>query len=287
MKLAENNGINNTTGNYKTYIDSLKGIAVSIIILFHFNSPFFSGGFIGVDIFFVISGFLIMSKIVRGATSQTFSYKHFYANRIRRIFPALFILLCFTLLFEAIFFDYAKFKSIGTSISAISLSLSNYLFWYQSGYFDNISLENPLLHIWSLSVEEQLYFILPLIIIISKQFLEKRFPVVLISIAVISFITFCIGTFYFPNATFYFMPTRMWEFLVGSILSLVLIKESYSPKIFNFLFISGVLLLMSSIYLSYIHKMPVSGAIFLSVISTACLITSGFNKKSLTNQLLN
>jgi len=272
---------------YKIYIDSLRGIAVGIIILFHFNFHFFSGGFVGVDIFFVISGFLVTSKIIGGTDTQSFSYTEFYANRIRRIFPALFIVLIGVLLFEWVFFDYEKFREAGASVSSISLFLSNVLYWRQSGYFENFSVENPLLHIWSLSVEEQFYFFLPLIIILSKRFLQKRFSLSLIVIAVLSFLLFCIGTFRFPDATFYFLPTRMWEFLIGSLLSTVFLAKNYSIKQLNILSVVGFLLLAGTIYLNYIHLLPVSGSIFLSVISAALIIISGFNNKSLTNQLLN
>lgn len=272
---------------YQAYIDSLRAIAVGIIILFHFNLPFFSGGYVGVDVFFVISGFLVTRKIVDSINAGNFSFLGFYANRIRRIFPALFALLVCVILFDWIFIDYDKFRQLGASVSSIAVFLSNVIYWRQSGYFENFSIENPLLHIWSLSVEEQFYFILPLVIVLGKSFLKSRFPVSLLVLAFLSFAAFWISMVKFPDAGFYLLPARMWEFLTGSLLSTFFISDRYTRKSMNVLSVLGFALLAICIYLNSLYVLTLGPSIFLSVAGAALIILSGFHQGSITHQILN
>ena len=130
---------------YRADIDGLRAIAVIAVIFFHADIPGFSGEFVGVDIFFVISGFLITSIILKEIHDGTFSIAKFYERRIRRIFPALFPVIAFTLIVGIFIFDYKTFKQLGQSITSTTLFASNILFWMQSGYFDSPSLQKPLL----------------------------------------------------------------------------------------------------------------------------------------------
>ena len=146
--------------NYRPEIDGLRAIAVLPVILFHAGLPFFDGGFIGVDIFFVISGFLITSIILRELQLKKFSIVKFYERRARRILPALFVMI---LVFIPLFWHYmlpGEFKRFSISIVATLFFSSNILFWRESGYFHPDSEEKPLLHTWSLAVEEHYYICL-------------------------------------------------------------------------------------------------------------------------------
>ncbi|MBV5302724.1 MAG: acyltransferase [Chlorobium sp.] len=142
---------------YRADIDGLRAIAVLSVIFFHLGIPGFSGGFVGVDVFFVISGYLITSIILKDIQSGQFSITRFYERRIRRIFPALFPVILFTLFVATFLFDPISFKDFGNTITSTTLFASNILFWHRSGYFDLTSLQRPLLHTWSLAVEEQFY----------------------------------------------------------------------------------------------------------------------------------
>ncbi|QKD16560.1 acyltransferase [Mesorhizobium sp. NZP2077] len=140
---------------YRRDIDGLRSIAVILVLAFHAFPALVPGGFIGVDIFFVISGYLITSIVVR----DTFTYKRFYANRVRRIFPALVLVLACVFALGWILFDLEEMTRLSKSILASSLFVPNFQFWREVGYFDAASETKPLLHLWSLGVEEQFYVV--------------------------------------------------------------------------------------------------------------------------------
>ncbi|MBR1363437.1 acyltransferase [Bradyrhizobium ottawaense] len=149
---------------HKTEIDGLRAIAVVGVLLCHFRTPWFPGGYAGVDVFFVISGYLITGQIIRDIAQGSFSFRAFYQRRIRRIFPALFTIICSTLIVGALFFSPDRMRELGASSLAAVLSVSNVLFWSQQGYFDVSANLKPLLHTWSLGVEEQFYLFWPLLL---------------------------------------------------------------------------------------------------------------------------
>ena len=161
--------------NYRPDIDGLRAIAVLAVLLFHTNTPGFSGGFVGVDIFFVISGFLITSIILKDIEKEQFSIARFYERRIRRIFPALFPVSAFTVVVGAYLFDAGAFKHLGQSISATTLFFSNIHFLRESGSFDAPSLQKPLLHTWSLAVEEQIFIFFPLALLLIHRYLKSNY----------------------------------------------------------------------------------------------------------------
>jgi len=147
---------------YRPDIDGLRAIAVGSVVLYHLDESLVSGGFVGVDIFFVISGYLI-TKLIIGELESTdrFSFKNFYVRRVRRLFPALFVTALACLITSCFLFSPAHLIELGKSLIASIFSVSNIFFWSVAGYFDSDSTLKPLLHTWSLSVEEQFYLLWP------------------------------------------------------------------------------------------------------------------------------
>ncbi|MDC9809538.1 MULTISPECIES: acyltransferase family protein [Rhizobium] len=206
---------------YRREIDGLRAAAVVPVILFHAGFSLFTGGFIGVDVFFVISGFLITSIILEEMRKGTFSLVAFYERRARRLLPALFLVILCCLPFAWLWVMPEEFRDFSDSLIATSLSGANFLFWFKSGYFAPEAGEVPLLHIWSLAVEEQYYMFFPLLVI----FMWKRKPnwllATLVAIAFASLAYSEWASRVFPSANFYFLPSRAWEFLAGSICSFI------------------------------------------------------------------
>ena len=150
---------------YRSEIDGLRAIAVIPVILFHAGFSLFSGGFVGVDVFFVISGYLITSIILKEKEKGMFSLGNFYERRARRIFPALFLVMFFSIPLAYLWFTPPDLKDFFQSVFATTTFLSNFLFFSESGYFETATELKPLLHTWSLSVEEQFYVFFPLLIL--------------------------------------------------------------------------------------------------------------------------
>jgi peptidoglycan/LPS O-acetylase OafA/YrhL len=205
---------------YRPEIDGLRAVAVAAVILFHAGFALFRGGFVGVDVFFVISGFLITSIIVEELKTGRFSVLRFYERRARRILPALFTVMAACIPFAYRLLSPDGLKDFAQSMAAICLFASNILFWGESGYFDTQAELKPLLHTWSLAVEEQFYVVFPLLLLAAWR-LGRRFLLVLVGgIAVFSFITSVNEVRSFPSAAFYLLPSRAWQLLVGALASL-------------------------------------------------------------------
>jgi len=232
---------------YRADIDGLRAVAVLAVIFFHAGVPGFSGGFVGVDVFFLISGFLITSIILKEIHARQFSIARFYERRIRRIFPALFPVIAFTLVVEAYLFDANAFKDFGQSITATTLFYSNILFWHESGYFAAPSIQKPLLHTWSLAVEEQFYIFFPLALVFINKYLKSRYLLWILIAITLSLGASVLGVCYFPQPTFYLVPTRAWELLAGSILALEILPNLSTPLQRNILSITGLILIIFSI----------------------------------------
>jgi peptidoglycan/LPS O-acetylase OafA/YrhL len=202
---------------YRPDIDGLRAIAVLSVILFHSSISSFSGGFVGVDVFFVISGYLITKLIVNACESNSFQFTEFYVRRIRRLFPALLSTVTVTLLAGIILLQPDQVVGLSwTSISTL-FSVSNIHFYFQSGYWDTSSLTKPLLHTWSLGVEEQFYMVWPAFIALLVFPLGKKAPVALFLTIVTSLATTIIITKSDSAAGFYLMPSRIYEFAIGSV----------------------------------------------------------------------
>lgn len=207
---------------YRAEIDGLRALAVVPVIFFHAGFEIFSGGFIGVDVFFVISGYLITTIITTELDRGEFSLVDFYERRARRILPALFFVMICSLPFAWALLMPRDLVDFSQSLIAVSTFSSNFLFWQESGYFDTSSELKPLLHTWSLAVEEQYYILFPLFLMIAWR-LRKRWIVgLLIIIFAISFLAAQWGSYNKPSAAFYLLPTRGWELLLGSFSALFL-----------------------------------------------------------------
>lgn len=208
------------TLSYRPDIDGLRAIAVLMVVVFHAFPSILPGGFTGVDIFFVISGYLICSIIVKNLRAGEFTFAHFYSRRILRIFPALICMLGLCLVAGYIILLPDEYYTLGKHIWWGCLFGDNFVFWKEVGYFDGAALTKPLLNLWSLGIEEQFYLVFPLFLwILSRRSLSLLKGISLF--AILSFI--CNMIFYFtsPTAAFYSPFSRMWELLAGAFLSLL------------------------------------------------------------------
>lgn len=204
--------------NYRPDIDGLRAIAVMSVVLFHLDLPI-HGGFVGVDIFFTISGYLIGSIILKESESGRFSFSRFYERRIRRIFPALFAMLAVSSMLAYRVLLPAELEDYAQSVAASVASVSNFLFWSRSGYFDAASNGQPLLHTWSLSVEEQFYLFLPVFVVGLRKYRPAWLVPALYAVAMGSFVMSAYLVSDHRTATFYSPATRAWELLVGTLLA--------------------------------------------------------------------
>lgn len=202
---------------YRPDVDGLRAIAVILVLLFHADLGF-PGGFVGVDVFFVISGFLITGLILKENQRGKFSLKAFWIRRIRRILPASAIVVIISLAFGAILLLPSDFETLSISAFYQQLMLSNVFFWLNTGYFDGPSDLNPLLHTWSLAVEEQFYLFYPILLVSMARFSERAILPFLLLLMFASLALSEFGVRSYQNATFYLLPTRAWELLLGGAL---------------------------------------------------------------------
>lgn len=207
-----------THPEYRADIDGLRAIAILSVISFHAFPLQVRGGFIGVDIFFVISGFLISTIIFGSLERNRFSFVEFYIRRIKRIFPALVLVLAASFVFGWFTLFGDEYKQLGKQIAGGAGFISNFLFWHESGYFDRAAETKPLLHLWSLGVEEQYYIIWP-VLLWAVWKLRLNFLAITITVAAISF---ALNIVYMRNdavAAFYLPQARFWELMMGSVLA--------------------------------------------------------------------
>lgn len=224
------------TPRYQPHIDGLRAIAVLSVVFYHYGVPGFAGGYLGVDVFFVISGFLI-TRIIHDELVETgrFDYRRFYIRRLRRLLPAFAVTLLFCLLAAAVLFSPDQFRRFGKSLAAAAFSFSNIHFWTESGYFDVASRLKPLLHTWSLSVEEQYYLVWPALMAVIYRHAGRRIlTYALLAIGMASLIAaqlwidLDVGAD--PRATFfYLMPFRAFEFVIGAA-GVILTKGRALPR---------------------------------------------------------
>ena len=204
---------------YRREIDGLRAVAVLPVILFHAGFESFAGGFVGVDIFFVISGYLITTIILTDKEQGTFSIVKFYERRARRILPALFFVMLCCLPFAWLWLLPHHLQDFSESLAAVSAFSSNILFWQESGYFGTASELKPLLHTWSLAVEEQYYVLFPLFIMLIWKLRKRWIFCSLMIIAIMSLALAQWGAYSEPSATFFLLPTRGWELAIGALIA--------------------------------------------------------------------
>ncbi len=214
---------------YRADIDGLRAIAVIAVILYHFKIPFFDGGFVGVDIFFVISGYLITKNIVSLIDSGKFSFSDFYFRRVRRLIPALLVVVLSTFVASLFFLSPNDMSSFAGSVVYALIGFSNIFFWMQSGYFDSFASLKPILHTWSLGVELQFYILWPLLLwIVCKNWPNHSKRVLFVSAFIAIFTALSVYYSYKDStAAFFLTPFRMHEFAIGALISF---KKDITPK---------------------------------------------------------
>lgn len=262
------------SAGYRPEVDGLRALAVLPVILFHAGTPGFAGGFVGVDIFFVISGFLITSIILTEKTEGRFSLSGFYTRRIRRLLPALFTVMLVCLPFAWFWMTPPKLEFFGRSIVAVLLFLSNVLFWRESRYFADAAEENVLLHTWSLAVEEQYYMLFPLFMLVCWRFGRTGLLFVLIAGLLVSLGASEWAWRYQPAANFYLAPTRAFELLAGAAGAVFVWRSG--PRNNGTLALTGLIMLVGSIvwldkddpFPSALALIPVTGTLLILVTAT-------------------
>ena len=268
--------------DFRKDINGLRGIAVIAVVLFHFNASWLPGGFAGVDVFFVISGFLMTGIIFRGIEEEKFSVLKFYIARANRIVPAL-AFLCLILIFLGFLYlnpiDYEVLgKHIGGSIGFIS----NFMYWKEDGYFDVLSHEKWLLHTWSLSVEWQFYIIYPLFLVNLRKFCSiDSMKLTIVYGTILGFVFSVIATYEWPSSSYYLLSTRAWEMMVGGLcflypLNLSAFKEK-NKKIIEWVGISLIIIA----YLFMNKEVAWPGYLSILPVLGACLIIQAQRNNSL------
>ena len=282
---------------YRPEIDGLRAIAVVPVILYHAGFKAFSGGFIGVDIFFVISGFLITTIIISELNKGVFSIVNFYERRARRIMPILFFIMGLSFIVAWFIFQPSEMILFSNSITAVSTFSSNFLFWKESGYWNLSSELKPLLHTWSLAVEEQFYLLFPLLLILSSYWKKYWTFIFVAFIVLFSLIVAQYASVKSPNANFFFLPTRSWELGLGALIAIggchfpLFYKQLTSKKELNNIFtVIGLIMVVLSIFL-YNSKTPFPSVYtLLPVVGTGFIIlfgsTNGVAGRFLTSKLL-
>ena len=280
---------------YRPEIDGLRAIAVGAVIFYHaqikvFGDKIFTGGFIGVDIFFVISGYLITSIILKElVTTGTFSFKHFYKKRVRRILPALLFVMLVSFLFACIYLFPTSLVDFSKSI-LYSLGFSSNFYFYYSGqeYGAESGLLKPFLHTWSLSVEEQFYILFPIALLVIFRYLRKYLIHILILGFVISLGLADWSSRNHPSASFYFLHTRIWELLAGSILAYfdITLGHRSKNKILNLILPSTGLLLIGYSIWFFNHNTFHPSLYTLLPILGSCLIIWYSNKEEIITKIL-
>ena len=207
--------------SYRSEIDGLRAFAVLSVVAFHAFPNWLKGGFIGVDVFFVISGFLITSHIFENLDKGQFSFTDFFGRRIRRIFPALILVMACTLAFGWFALLADEFAQLGKHVASGAAFITNFILVDESGYFDNAAETKPMLHLWSLAVEEQFYIVWPLVLWLAWK---RKFNLLTITIlvAVVSFYLNLRFVKSHPTETFFWPVGRFWELLSGSVLAWLL-----------------------------------------------------------------
>lgn len=263
--------------DYRPDIDGLRAIAVSAVVLFHAGFSTFSGGYVGVDVFFVISGYLITGMIVGQINAGTFSFPAFYARRARRLLPALFATIAATFAYGAFVQGAEDFQNLSGSAAAAVASLSNVYFWSQSGYFDTVAITKPLLHTWSLGVEEQFYLFWPVFLFLALPRIGPSMAPILIGLVALVSFGACLSMMAIqPSAAFFWTPFRMFEFATGALIVFVPARKA-APGL---AYIAGLGMVFWAI-LRFSETTPFPGwSVLLPTVGAAFMIYGGKSRLS-------
>ena len=266
--------------NYRPEIDGLRALAVLPVLLYHIGFAGFSGGFVGVDIFFVISGYLITSIILKEKSQDKFSLADFYERRARRILPALLAVILVSICLSYFWMAPGQMKEFGLSAVSAIVFISNVFFWKHSSYFDAASEEMPLLHTWSLAVEEQYYIVFPLFILLTWRFGFRAMFSMIIGMLLISLALSEWGWRNHNTANFFLIPFRAWEILAGSVCAFILFKRK-QINANEILSAVGAAAVIASVFVfshqtpfpSLYTLLPVGGAVLLILFCTPATLT--------------
>jgi peptidoglycan/LPS O-acetylase OafA/YrhL len=274
-----------TALKYRPDIDGIRAVAVLSVLAFHIRLSAFSGGFVGVDVFFVISGYLISSIIFFEIADSRFSIVGFYERRIRRIFPALFAMLAVFSVFAVIYLLPAELVGYSKSMLAATASASNFYFWRHSGYFDSPT-SYPLLHTWSLAVEEQFYILFPLFLVMVRKLFPSGLRLSVIVFFCASLIASAVVVFHDPVTAFYMPYTRAWELLLGTLLSLGMFPRLHRAWQRNLATITGIGLIAYAVHF-YTQQTPFPGLSALApCVGSALIIGAGESGSSAIGKCL-
>jgi peptidoglycan/LPS O-acetylase OafA/YrhL len=268
---------------YRSEIDGLRALAVVPVILFHAGFELFSGGFVGVDVFFVISGYLITTILIDDLEKKRFSIINFYERRAKRILPVLFVVILICTLFAWILLSDAALNKFGNGLIGVSFFVSNIVFWRQQGYFEESAELNPILHTWSLSVEEQYYVLFPIFLIIAWRYGKSKVFWMIVVMAVISLLLSEWGWRNNPTANFFLAPTRAWELFAGSMAAFIVNKHGVQKN--NFLACVGLIAIFYSIF-AYDKSIPFPSVYSLVPVLGVVLLVLYAEKKTLVAKIL-
>ncbi|GGD00781.1 acyltransferase family protein [Halopseudomonas salina] len=272
--------------SYRRDIDGLRALAVLPVVLFHLDVALFSGGFIGVDVFFVISGFLITSIIYREVMEGKFSYAHFYERRIRRLFPALIAVLLVSTLVAWFMLLPLDFRLFSEGLAAAVIFLANVHYWGKTDYFDDPVENIPLLHTWSLAVEEQFYILFPPLLILLVRFFPAKLNWILLTCAIASLIDAQNALSSRPESAFYLVHLRAWELLAGALLATGFVPLARSQWLRDGLSVFGLVLIVASIFLLDKDSAFPGLTALPAVTGAALIIYAGMGGRSVVGTLL-
>jgi peptidoglycan/LPS O-acetylase OafA/YrhL len=270
---------------YRPDIDGLRAVAVFLVLLEHLRLPV-PGGYVGVDVFFVISGYLIGAMILAGLRKGTFSITEFYERRILRILPAFVVMLLGTSVLATVYFTPPELADFAGSMLAALFSVSNFLFWHQAGYFDLQNAAKPLLHTWSLAVEEQFYLLFPPLLMGVRRWLPGRMREAIWTLTALSIGLSLVWVRRDPTGAYFFAPVRAWELLAGTIVSQGYVRWPRGAFGRNAAALAGLGLIVGSALL-YSTQTPFPGlAAMPPCVGAALLIAAGETGLSLVGRLL-
>jgi peptidoglycan/LPS O-acetylase OafA/YrhL len=276
----------NENMKYRPDVDGLRAVAVLPVVLFHSGIAGFGGGFVGVDVFFVISGYVITLRLLSDLQEGRFSIVDFYERRVRRIFPALFFMIGLTTIAASVLLLPPNFEDFSKSAVATALFVSNMYFWKFSGYFEPSALLRPLLHTWSLAVEEQYYIFMPIAMYLAYRFARAKWLLVFLPVALLSFALSVYATTTAPTANFFFLPTRAWELLLGALLVLTPPFAPARKWLADALGFIGLGLILYAVF-SYTEETPFPGVNALApCLGAALVIYSGTRWNTVTGAML-
>lgn len=271
---------------YRPEIDGLRAVAVTIVVFFHAGFELFSGGFVGVDVFFVISGFLITRIITSELQAGTFTLRNFWERRARRILPALLLVITFCIPVAWLLLAPSDMRDFGTSVVAAVTFSANFFFWRNSGYFEPAAELQPLLHTWSLAVEEQFYLLFPLFMLLMWRRFKTSIPVFLAIVFALSFALSQIASSGHQGFNFYLLPTRGWELLIGAFIALQIDRVRLGERLSSLATYLGMGLIFTAVFLLD-ASVPFPGVYaLLPTLGAALVIVGGGGKRNSVTKLL-